>query len=1660
MGETIQQQEVLQWLKTLPLAPEFHPTLAEFQDPIAYIFKIEKEASQYGICKIVPPLPPAPKKTAIKNLNRSLADRAAVTGSASSSAAASAASSSGPTFTTRQQQIGFCPRKPRPVQKPVWQSGEYYTFQQFETKAKNFERSYLKKWPNKKGGPLSALEIESLYWKATVDKPFSVEYANDMPGSAFMPVRKNRVAVGEGATVGETAWNMRGVSRAKGSLLKFMKEEIPGVTSPMVYIAMMFSWFAWHAEDHDLHSLNYLHMGASKTWYGVPMEAANAFEEVVRVNGYGGEINPLVTFCTLGEKTTMMSPEVFITAGVPCCRLVQNAGEFVVTFPRAYHMGFSHGFNCGEAANIATPEWLSVAKDAAIRRASINYPPMVSHFQLLYDLAIALCSRIPMAISAKPRSSRLKDKKKDEGETLVKERFVQDVVQNNELLHILGKGSPIALLPQSSSDISVCSDLRVGSQLGVNPSAPLGPCSYKEAIKSPRGLVSNDIMLGSSNGIIPVKRFYSAKGKFTSLCEKKSSLSPTENLCTWTPQMLSTDTARDGTVQGDRLSDQRLFSCVTCGILSFACVAIVQPKEPTARYLMSADCSFFNDWIVGSGVPSNAFDVAAGDGNTSEQNSPPRWTGKTCPNSLYDVAVQSVARIQKADLSNEMVLDKTQIDTSALGLLASTYGNSSDSEEDNVEPDVSVYADETNLTKCTSERKYQPDFHGSATGTDSLALATRGCEDEAPLQVIDCHGETKFRRANFKDKSPQSSDCSLEFETKTNGLDGSFGDPMAASHSANSYQKPSHAANCSPVIHGAENVEFINAIIPSQNTDMSFAPRSDEDSSRLHVFCLEHAVEVEQQLRPIGGVHVSLFCHPEYPKIVAEAKLVAEEMGIDPLWNDISFRNSTKEDEERIQSALDSEEAIPGNGDWAVKLGINLFYSANLSRSSLYSKQMPYNSVIYNAFGRSSPASSSTQSNYGRRTSRQRKVVAGKWCGKVWMSNQVHPFLAQKDPEEQEQERSFHTWATPDENFERKSESARQNETSLVTRKFSMKRKMTAESRSRKKAKCFDAHSDDSLEDDTHIQQRRILNSKPAKFMESEDASSYDSPEDNSHQQKRGVSRRKKAKCDERDVKVSNNLPENNNSLKQYRRMRKGQRAKFIAREYAVPDDLLESSSLQQYRRIQKTQQAKNFEGEDEVSDNSQGDNSYQHRSIPGSKQAKCIEREDAVSDDSLEDNLLQWRHKHILKSNKAKCIEKTDAVSDDSLEDSSRQLQHRRIPKNKRAKIVNREDAVSDDSLDDNSTQLHRRFLESKQFKWIGRDSVSDDSLEDNSHQLHRRIPKGKQSKWSEREDAVSDDSLEENILRQHSKIQRSKQAKIIEREDIVPDESLGDDTRQFRRIPGSQKAKLFEREGAVSDDSNEDNSHRQHNRILRNKQVNTVQTKKRETPWNSKSGKRSLTKQQTPRQMKPGTSRQMKQVTPLQRNVKTEQNARQVNSFVEEEQEGGPSTRLRKRIPKPAKELEAKPKDKKPTKKKKPKNASAAKASGISSYSKIKNEEAEHQCDLEGCTMSFGSKQELVMHKRNICPVKGCGKKFFSHKYLVQHRRVHLDDRPLKCPWKGCKMTFKWAWARTEHIRVHTGARPYVCSEAGCGQTFRFVSDFSRHKRKTGHSTKKTRG
>lgn len=47
-------------------------------------------------------------------------------------------------------------------------------------------------------------------------------------------------------------------------------------------MGMLFATFCWHAEDHHLYSINYLHHGAPKSWYGVPGSASAQFERTLR----------------------------------------------------------------------------------------------------------------------------------------------------------------------------------------------------------------------------------------------------------------------------------------------------------------------------------------------------------------------------------------------------------------------------------------------------------------------------------------------------------------------------------------------------------------------------------------------------------------------------------------------------------------------------------------------------------------------------------------------------------------------------------------------------------------------------------------------------------------------------------------------------------------------------------------------------------------------------------------------------------------------------------------------------------------------------------------------------------------------------------------------------------------------------------------------------------------------------------------------------------------------------------------------------------------------------------------------------------------------------------------------------------------------------------
>lgn len=150
-------------------------------------------------------------------------------------------------------------------------------------------------------------------------------------------------------------WNLNNLPKLPGSMLRAVHDNIAGVMVPWLYIGMLFSSFCWHVEDHCFYSINYLHWGEPKCWYGVPGTEAIAFEKVMR-NTLPDlfEAQPDLLF----QLVTMLNPSVLQENDVPVYSVLQEPGNFVITFPKSFHGGFNLGLNCAEAVNFAPADWL------------------------------------------------------------------------------------------------------------------------------------------------------------------------------------------------------------------------------------------------------------------------------------------------------------------------------------------------------------------------------------------------------------------------------------------------------------------------------------------------------------------------------------------------------------------------------------------------------------------------------------------------------------------------------------------------------------------------------------------------------------------------------------------------------------------------------------------------------------------------------------------------------------------------------------------------------------------------------------------------------------------------------------------------------------------------------------------------------------------------------------------------------------------------------------------------------------------------------------------------------------------------------------------------------------------------------------------------------
>ncbi len=196
-------------------------------------------------------------------------------------------------------------------------------------------------------------DIEKDFWEIchNKQKDLKVRYAADLPYKTFLS-NGNISEIIQELNKNKT-WNLLSLYGVKNSLFRFLDEggshrsHISGLTIPWIYLGMLFSTFCWHVEDLYLYSVNYLYQGGSKIWYGISHLEKTKMDDFIQKE-YGKQDDEIHHKLIL-----LVDPNKLIANGITVYKTEQKPGEIILTLPKAYHAGFSTGFNVAEAVNLA-----------------------------------------------------------------------------------------------------------------------------------------------------------------------------------------------------------------------------------------------------------------------------------------------------------------------------------------------------------------------------------------------------------------------------------------------------------------------------------------------------------------------------------------------------------------------------------------------------------------------------------------------------------------------------------------------------------------------------------------------------------------------------------------------------------------------------------------------------------------------------------------------------------------------------------------------------------------------------------------------------------------------------------------------------------------------------------------------------------------------------------------------------------------------------------------------------------------------------------------------------------------------------------------------------------------------------------------------------------
>ncbi|CAK9803483.1 Protein Jumonji [Anthophora plagiata] len=249
----------------------------------------------------------------------------------------------------------------------------------------------------------SADEVENAFWKHVAERKRHVcvhAASIDSSGRGF------GFSVAKNSPFARHPWNLKVLTNNAGSVLRALGP-IMGVTVPTLHVGMLFSACCWYRDPHGLPWIEYLHTGAKKIWYGIPDEHNNNFKEALS--------KMVPRYCKnktiwLPSDTAMVPPELLVSNGVSLCQTVQEPGQYIIVFPKAFTSSICTGYVVSESVYFAQPPWLETAEQVFKDIQDSCEPSIFSFERLLFNIINDSRSHIEVLKQILPSVIKIREK--------------------------------------------------------------------------------------------------------------------------------------------------------------------------------------------------------------------------------------------------------------------------------------------------------------------------------------------------------------------------------------------------------------------------------------------------------------------------------------------------------------------------------------------------------------------------------------------------------------------------------------------------------------------------------------------------------------------------------------------------------------------------------------------------------------------------------------------------------------------------------------------------------------------------------------------------------------------------------------------------------------------------------------------------------------------------------------------------------------------------------------------------------------------------------------------------------------------------------------------------------------------------------------------------